>query len=161
MISLDGVMQAPGGPEEDTSGGFEYGGRVAPYGDAVSGKIMHLLGRKHSGFGKIRPRTVCRWSIQKDINRVKNNRLYRQTRRGLAYEQIRIKSSFLKRHTGVGQPTLFLWAWPIGNFLRSQLIKAIKTGRLRSLYPTEAFSEGHVLPKDEGWGAHQLSTDHS
>lgn len=54
MISLDGVMQAPGGPEEDRSGGFEYGGWVAPYGDEVSGKVMQrlmkpadlLLGRK-------------------------------------------------------------------------------------------------------------------
>jgi dihydrofolate reductase len=54
MITLDGVMQAPGGPEEDTSGGFQYGGWVAPYGDEVSGKVMEklmqpadlLLGRK-------------------------------------------------------------------------------------------------------------------
>jgi len=54
MISLDGVMQAPGGPEEDTSGGFEYGGWVAPYSDEAGGKVMQklmkpadlLLGRK-------------------------------------------------------------------------------------------------------------------
>src|SRR3954465_2959114 len=54
MITLDGVMQAPGGPEEDSSGGFEYGGWVAPYGDEVGGKVMEklmkpadfLLGRK-------------------------------------------------------------------------------------------------------------------
>lgn len=54
MITLDGVMQAPGGPEEDPSGGFTYGGWVAPYGDEVSGKVMEkllkpadlLLGRK-------------------------------------------------------------------------------------------------------------------
>jgi len=54
FITLDGVMQAPGGPEEDTSGGFKYGGWVAPYGDEVSGKVMQkqmepadlLLGRK-------------------------------------------------------------------------------------------------------------------
>jgi dihydrofolate reductase len=54
MITLDGVMQAPGGPEEDTSGGFKYGGWSAPYGDEESGKVMQklmkpsdlLLGRK-------------------------------------------------------------------------------------------------------------------
>jgi dihydrofolate reductase len=54
MITLDGVMQAPGGPKEDPSGGFEYGGWVAPYDDEVSGKLMQrlmkpsdlLLGRK-------------------------------------------------------------------------------------------------------------------
>lgn len=33
FISLDGVIQAPGGPEEDTSNGFAFGGWLAPYGD--------------------------------------------------------------------------------------------------------------------------------
>jgi len=54
FITLDSVMQAPGGPEEDTSNGFKYGGWTAPYDDEVSGKIMEkqmqpadlLLGRK-------------------------------------------------------------------------------------------------------------------
>jgi dihydrofolate reductase len=54
MVTLDGVVQAPGAPEEDTSGGFKYGGWVAPYGDEVGGKFMEklmkpadlLLGRK-------------------------------------------------------------------------------------------------------------------
>ncbi len=54
FITLDGVMQSPGGPGEDSSGGFKYGGWVAPYGDEISGKIIEkqmepadlLLGRK-------------------------------------------------------------------------------------------------------------------
>jgi dihydrofolate reductase len=54
MITLDGVMQAPGGPKEDTSGGFKYGGWTAPYGDEELGKVLqkelepadYLLGRK-------------------------------------------------------------------------------------------------------------------
>ena len=47
-------MQAPGGPDEDTSRGFKYGGWSAPYGDEVGGKVVqkqmqpaeYLLGRK-------------------------------------------------------------------------------------------------------------------
>ncbi len=54
-ISLDGVIQAPGGPEEDTSGGFAYGGWISRYSDPVVGTLLRkqmnlpfdlLLGRK-------------------------------------------------------------------------------------------------------------------
>jgi dihydrofolate reductase len=55
FMSLDGVIQSPGGPKEDTSGGFEHGGWTSPHRDPVSGAAMKkqmnapadlLLGRK-------------------------------------------------------------------------------------------------------------------
>lgn len=55
MITLDGVLQGPGAPEEDPSDGFEHGGWVAPYDDDIYDKAVekelkqrsaYLLGRK-------------------------------------------------------------------------------------------------------------------
>jgi dihydrofolate reductase len=54
FMSLDGVIQGPGAPKEDTSGGFKYSGWMAPYGDEVFGNALEkemkpsdlLLGRK-------------------------------------------------------------------------------------------------------------------
>lgn len=55
MITLDGVIQSPGAPEEDTSNGFAYGGWVAPFSDEVVNEAIKkqmserfdlLLGRK-------------------------------------------------------------------------------------------------------------------
>jgi dihydrofolate reductase len=55
FVSLDGVMQAPGGPKEDPTHGFEFGGWVVPYADEVFGQAIDdlfgqpfdlLLGRK-------------------------------------------------------------------------------------------------------------------
>src|SRR6266542_4468439 len=54
MITLDGVMQAPGGSKEDASEGFKFGGWTAPYADDASSKEWKkqmepadlLLGRK-------------------------------------------------------------------------------------------------------------------
>ncbi len=55
FLTLDGVMQAPGGPEEDPSGDFKYGGWTVPYFDDFLGRVMGmqigkpfdlLLGRK-------------------------------------------------------------------------------------------------------------------
>jgi dihydrofolate reductase len=49
-LSLDGVMQAPGRPDEDTRGGFEHGGWAAPYADEVMGRAM---GERMGGGGAI------------------------------------------------------------------------------------------------------------
>src|SRR5678816_931455 len=43
FLSLDGIMQAPGGPEEDPSGGFRFGGWTAPFWDEDMGPFEKIL----------------------------------------------------------------------------------------------------------------------
>jgi dihydrofolate reductase len=64
-VTLDGVMQAPGRPDEDMRDGFRYGGWAVPYGDAVMGRVMAegmtaggelLLGRRtYTDFARVWP----------------------------------------------------------------------------------------------------------
>ena len=78
FITLDGVMQAPGGPEEDMSGGFEYGGWTVPYFDDATGKLMDqqlqsadlLLGRKTFDiFASYWPQHADEWPGINDVTK--------------------------------------------------------------------------------------------
>ena len=88
MITLDGVMQAPGGPEEDPTGCFRYGGWTAPYvddfgsqtmGEQVSSSSDLLLGRKtFEIFASYWPHHEAGWpSISKATKYVVSNTLTR------------------------------------------------------------------------------------
>jgi dihydrofolate reductase len=81
FITLDGVMQAPGGPDEDRSSGFKYGGWVAPYfaeADEAAGELMAkqmnsadlLLGRKtHDIFASYWPEHGDMWPGVNDVSK--------------------------------------------------------------------------------------------
>jgi dihydrofolate reductase len=78
FITLDGVMQAPGAPEEDPSGGFKFGGWSAPLSDEASGKLMLsqmapadlLLGRKtFEIFSNYWPAHANFWPGIMDVNK--------------------------------------------------------------------------------------------
>ncbi|HWU24380.1 MAG TPA: dihydrofolate reductase family protein [Candidatus Paceibacterota bacterium] len=81
FITLDGVMQAPGGPEEDTSNDFKYGGWTAPYfqaADEEAGELMQkwmqpadlLLGKKTFDiFAAYWPEHVDAWPSINDVTK--------------------------------------------------------------------------------------------
>ena len=81
FITLDGVMQAPGGPEEDPSGGFTYGGWPAPYfhlADEEANKFMQknleitdlLLGKKtYELFAAYWPEHADMWPGINDVTK--------------------------------------------------------------------------------------------
>ena len=62
MVTLDGVMQAPGGRDEDPRGGFKHGGWSAPYNDAVK---MQVMGE---GMSRRTDMLFGRWTYEKFYN---------------------------------------------------------------------------------------------
>jgi dihydrofolate reductase len=78
FLSLDGVMQAPGGPNEDRDGGFQHGGWLVPYFDEKFGNIMtewtiragaFLLGRKtYEVFAALGPMPPTRYQSATALN---------------------------------------------------------------------------------------------
>lgn len=50
FVTIDGVYQAPGGPDEDPSGGFEHGGWSVPYGDEDFGAFMDEVFQRPAAF---------------------------------------------------------------------------------------------------------------
>lgn len=89
FMTLDGVMQAPGGPDEDRSGGFRYGGWSAVYADKASAKIMKeqmkpadlLLGRKtFEIFESYWPDRAERWKGINDVTKYVMSRKRKESR---------------------------------------------------------------------------------
>ena len=88
FITLDGVMQAPGGPEEDTSGDFKYGGWVVPYFDDTAGKVMEkqmkpadlLLGKKtFEIFASYWPEHDAEWPGVNDVTKYVMSKTLKQS----------------------------------------------------------------------------------
>ena len=88
FITLDGVMQAPGGREEDTSGDFKYGGWVVPYFDDTAGKVMEkqmkpadlLLGKKtFEIFASYWPEHDAEWPGVNDVTKYVMSKTLKQS----------------------------------------------------------------------------------
>jgi dihydrofolate reductase len=132
FITVDGIMQAPGGPEEDTSGDFKYGGWTVPYfGDRVLGKVMGeqmslegselLLGRKtYDIFARYWPHHAANWP---GINKVRKHVASHNASLTLGWENAVLLAGnvveqvkTLKREQGRN-----LHVWGSGNFIQTLL----------------------------------------
>ena len=122
FITIDGVMQAPGGPEEDTSGVFKYGGWSAPYGDEVGGKVMQkqmqpadlLSGRKtFEIFASYWPEHADFWPGINDVTKY-------------------VMSKTMKKSDWKTQ--FFSRAWQRSKSSKNQKVQTLKFGEVVSLF---------------------------
>ena len=131
FITLDGVIQAPGGSEEDTLEGFKYGGWMGPYMDDFLGKVMGeqmslerselLLGRKtYEIFAGYWPHHAAGWP---GINEVKKYVASHDSSLKLDWENSVLLSGNVaenvKKLKGEDGPDLHVWG--SGNLIQSLL----------------------------------------
>lgn len=129
FITLDGVMQAPGGPEEDPSGGFKYGGWTVPFFDEFAGTMMGeqmsleraelLLGQKtYEIFASYWPHHADNWP---GINEVKKYVASHHSSLKLDWDNSVLLTGNVaekvKKLKSEGGPDLHVWG--SGNFIQT------------------------------------------
>ena len=129
MITLDGVLQAPGDPEEDPTGGFRYGGWTVPYvdnfvgktmGEQVSGSSDFLLGRKtFEIFASYWPQHEDDWpGVNKGTKYVVSNTLSRHEWRNSVFLKGDVVDAIKKLKRGEG-PDIHVYG--SGNLIQTLL----------------------------------------
>lgn len=163
FVTLDGVMQGPGGPEEDISGGFTQGGWTANYDDDMEGQIIDsfmkipfelLLGRKtYDIWVAFWPHTEEAPNIARPFNATKKY-VVSHARAELSWHNSVLVTgsdivSEIKILKGMDGPDL--WVWGSGNLIQTLLKHDLVDQMYIWTYPVtlgggkRLFSEG-ILP---------------
>ncbi len=130
FVTLDGVMQGQGGPEEDTSGGFTQGGWSANYDDEMTGQLIDhfmkipfelLLGRKtYDIWAAYWPHTDAAPHIAKPFNATKKY-VVSHASDELSWHNSSLVTgevvSEIKKLKGMDAPDL--WVWGSGNLIQT------------------------------------------
>lgn len=133
FVTLDGVMQGPGGQEEDTSGGFTQGGWTANYGDEMEGQVIDgfmkipfelLLGRKtYDIWAAYWPHTDEAPSIARPFNATKKYVVSHASRELSWPNSVLVTGSDIvseiKKLKGMDGPDL--WVWGSSNLIQTLL----------------------------------------
>jgi dihydrofolate reductase len=143
-LTLDGVMQAPGRPDEDTRGGFKHGGWALPYNDAVKGQAMAegmaqegelLFGRRtYEDFFKV-------WPGRKDnpftdvLNRTRKYVVSTTLKEPLAWENSTLLSSVDDVATLKQQPGKALAILGSGELFRSLFQRSLVDEYVLMIHP--------------------------
>jgi dihydrofolate reductase len=160
FVSLDGVMQAPGGPDEDISGGFKHGGWTVPYFDDFASKVMEeqmslerselLLGRKtYEIFAGYWPHHAAGWP---GINEVKKYVASRNASYKLDWENSVLLSDnvaeAVKKLKNEDGPDLHVWG--SGNLIQTLLMHDLMDELWLKIFPVtlgpgkRLFDEGTI-----------------
>ena len=167
-LSIDGVMQAPGRPDEDTRDGFEHGGWAVPYADAVMGRAM--AERMGGGGAIVLGRRTYEdlygyWPKQKDNPYTETlNRTQKYVASTTLHEPLPWESSTLlegdvvEAVAGLKREEEHLTVIGSGELVRSLMDRALVDEFLLLLHPLVLGSGRRLFP-DDGALAHLELTD--